>query len=373
MRRVVTSMSALLLGVGTALVAPTAARAQGPIGYTAGDATLGTGAASQHLTFAMVDTGHSGDHGTVSYANAAAGVAYDATVMSVVARDGAARFAYKIPSSAPSSVRDMIIVWRLRDRSPDTAGFSVAASASQALSMVEDGFTPTNTYTVSNGGLKAASATSSRLEGYALGNPALGTGTQPRQHLAFVALDYSSRPDRGVAFYENLTTPVSYRASTTTVQVSGHQARFAYRVPAGTALGLGGTVVAWKVTDNAPDAAGFTVAASMTKAATMVNKGFTPTNSYAVTAGDISVAHRLTGHATGGIWFGSTGQRQRMTFAAYDYAWGRDQGTVSYRNLSKGITYKAQIRDVRVLPEVAYFDYVIPEPRRRRCRTPCRP
>lgn len=353
-------MSALLLGVGGALVAPTAAHAQGPIGYTAGDATLGTGTASQHLTFAMIDAGRSGDHGTVSYTNAAAGVAYDASVMGVVARDGTARFAYQIPSSAPPSVRDLIIVWRLKDRSPDRAGFSVAASRSQALSMVENGFTPTNSYIVTKGGLKAASTSLHRLQGYALGNPALGTGTQPRQHLAFVALDYSTKPDKGVAFYENLTTPVSYQASTTTVRVSGHQARFAYRIPAGTGSGLGGTVVAWKVKDNAPDTAGFAVAPSMTKAASMVNQGFTPTNSYGVTAGDIAVVQRLSGHATGGVWFGPSGQRQRMTLAVFDYAWGRDQGTVQYWNLSQGLTYKAQVRDVRVLPKEAYFDYVIP-------------
>lgn len=363
MRRVLTFLSALLLGLSSLFMAPVMASAHsapspGPLmGYAAGDAVLGTGASAQHLTFAMIDSGR-GDRGTFSYTNTAAGVAYNASVMALEATNSGARFAYKIPSTAPASVRGLIIVWLVRDSSPDTAAFSVAATESQARAMVDHGFTPSNSYTVNSGGLDTAWATSTGLRGYALGNATFGT--QP-QHLAFVVLDYGPTRDTGVAFYANPTQPVRYQAPTPVVRVDGHQARFAYTIPAGLP-GLSGLHLAWKVTNGAGDTAGFSVAPSFGAAAAMVNLGFSPTNAYSVTAGDITVVqlYRLTGHANGGVWFGPRGARQQMSFEVYDYAWTPDRGTVSYRNLSTGIAYRAYVRDVRVLPHVAYFDYVIP-------------
>jgi hypothetical protein len=327
------------------------------MGYAAGDAVLGTGASAQHLTFAMIDSGR-GDRGTISYTNTAAGVAYNASVMALEATNSGARFAYKIPSTAPASVRGLIIVWLVRDSSPDTAAFSVAATESQARTMVDHGFTPSNSYTVSSGGLDTAWATSTGLRGYALGNAAFGT--QP-QHLTFVVLDYGLTRDTGVAFYANPDHPVRYQAPTPVVRVDGHQARFAYTIPAGIP-GLSGLHLAWKVTNGARDTAGFSVAPTFRTAAAMVNAGFSPSNAYNVTAGDITVVqlYRLTGHAKGGVWFGPRGARQRMSFEVYDYAWTPDRGTVSYQNLSKKISYRAYVRTVRVLPHVAYFDYVIP-------------
>lgn len=366
MRRVLTFLSALLLGLSSLFLAPVMALAHpapgpGPIsGYAAGDAVLGTGASAQHLTFAMVDSSH-GDRGTVSYTNAAAGVAYNASVMAVEATNYGARFAYTIPSTAPASVRGLIIVWQVKDNSPDTAAFKVAASTNQALDMVDHGFMPTNSYTVSSGGLDTAWASTYGQRGYALGNAAFGTS--PSQHLAFVVLDYGMTGDTGVAFYANLTSPLTYQAPTPVVRVDGHTAWFAYTIPAGSSLA--GTNVAWKVTDNAPDMVGFSVAPSAIAAASMVNMGFSPTNAYNVSAGDIAVVQlrpspRLLGHASGDVWFGPRGARQMMSFAVYDYAFAPDRGSVAYRNLSAGIAYRAYVHDVRVTPHTAYFDYVVP-------------
>ena len=363
MRRVLTFLSALLLGLSSLFMAPAMAMAHpapstGPLmGYAAGDAVLGTGASSQHLTFAMVDSGR-GDRGTITYTTAA-GAAYTASVMAVEATNSGARFAYTIPSTAqPSSLRGLIIVWQVTDNSPDTAAFSVAATTSQALAMVDHGFTPSNSYTVSSGGLDTAWATSTGLRCYALGNAAFGT--QP-QHLAFVVLDYGLTGDTGVAFYANPAQPVLYQAPTPVVRVDGYQARFAYTIPAGIP-GLSGLHLAWKVTNGAVDTVGFSLAPSFGAAAAMVNMGFSPTNAYNVTAGDIAVVqlYRLLGHANGGVWFGPRGARQQMSFEVFDYAWTPDRGAVSYRNLSAGIAYRAYVRDVRVLPHVAYFDYVVP-------------
>jgi hypothetical protein len=364
MRRVLTFLSVLLLGLSSLFLAPAMAMAHaaptpGPIsGYAAGDAVLGTGPSAQHLTFAMVDSGR-GDRGTVTYTNAAAGVAYHASVMAVEATNSGARFAYKIPSTAPASVRGLIIVWQVRDSSPDAAAFRVAATESQARAMVDHGFVPSNSYLVSRGGLDTAWASSAGLRGYALGNAAVGT--TPRQHLAFVVLDYGPTRDTGVVFYANLDSSVLYQAPTRLVRVDGHQARFAYTIPAGIPS-LSGTIVVWKVASGIPDTAGFSVAPSLGQAAAMVNVGFTPSNPYRVTAGDITVVQlvRLTGHATGAVWFGPRGARQTMSFEVYDYAWTPDKGSVSYRNLSSGVAYRAYVRDVRVTPHVAYFDYVIP-------------
>ena len=161
MRKVMTFLSAFLLGLSGLFMAPTMAMADsgpgsGPtIGYAVGDAVLGTGGSAQHLTFSMIDRS-SGDRGTVSYANAAAAVAYEASVMTVRATNTEARFAYTIPSTAPVSVAGLIIVWQVKDSSPDIAAFSVAATPSQALTMVANGFTPSNRYTVSSGGLDTA-------------------------------------------------------------------------------------------------------------------------------------------------------------------------------------------------------------------------
>src|SRR6476661_2773493 len=134
MRKVLTLLSAALVGLSGLFMAPAMATAVSApsaaptIGYAVGDAMLGTGGSAQHLTFSMVDRS-SGDRGTVSYTNASAGVAYDAGVMAVVATNSEARFAYTIPSTAPTSVSGLIIVWQVRNSSPDTAGFSVAATA----------------------------------------------------------------------------------------------------------------------------------------------------------------------------------------------------------------------------------------------------
>jgi hypothetical protein len=364
MRRVLTFLSALLLGLSSLLMVPSMAAAQptapGPIGYAAGDAFLGAGPSAQHLTFAMVDGGRV-DRGSVTYTNPAADVAYHATVMAVEATNSGARFAYRIPDSAPSSVRGLIIVWQVTDGSDDAAAFSVAATESQARAMVDNGFTPSNSYTVDRGGLDTAWASTYGLRGYALGNSAFGTGSDPRQHLAFVVLDYGPTLDRGVAFYANLDSHIRYEARTTVVRVYGSEARFAYTIPAGTDS-LGGVVVAWKVTDRTADTAGFSVAGSLAQAVAMVNGGFTPTNTYSVPAGSVTVVqlYRLTGHATGSVWFGRSGSAQKMTFEVYDYAWTPDRGTVWYRNPSQGISYRAYVRDVRVVSHVAYFDYVIP-------------
>jgi hypothetical protein len=364
MRRVLTMFSALLLGLSSLLMAPSMATAQsaapGQMGYAAGDAVLGAGASAQHLTFAMVDCGRV-DRGSVTYTNAGAGVAYHAPVMAVEATNSGARFAYRVPESAPASVRGLIIVWQVTDGSGDAAAFSVAATETQARAMVDTGFTPSNSYAVNRGGLETALAATYGLRGYALGNSAFGTGSQTRQHLAFVVLDYGPTLDKGVAFYANLDSQVRYEAPTTVVRVYGSEARFAYTIPAGTGS-LSGVVVAWKVTDRTADTAGFSVAGSLAQAAAMVNAGFTPTNAYSVPAGSITVVqlYRLVGHATGGVWFGPSGSAQKMTFQVYDYAWTPDKGTVSYQNTSQGIAYRAYVRDVRVVSHVAYFDYVIP-------------
>lgn len=364
MRRVLTFLSALLLGLSTLFMAPAMALAHsapgpGPInGYAAGDAVLGTGASAQHLTFAMVDSSH-GDRGTVSYTNAAAGVAYNASVMAVEANSYGARFAYTIPSTAPASVRGLIIVWQVKDNSPDTAAFKVAASTNQALDMVDHGFMPTNSYTVSSGGLDTAWASTYGQRGYALGNAAFGTS--PSQHLAFVVLDYGMTGDTGVAFYANLTSPLTYQAPTPVVRVDGHSAWFAYTIPAGTPFS--GTNVVWKVSNGMTDMAGFTTAPSATAAAVLVNAGSSIAT--APVAGDITVvqlrhAPQLLGHASGDVWFGPRGARQMMSFAVYDYAFAPDRGAVAYRNLSAGIAYRAYVHDVRVTHHTAYFDYVVP-------------
>ncbi|EBM0725512.1 hypothetical protein XE97_24415, partial [Salmonella enterica subsp. enterica serovar Senftenberg] len=113
MRKVLTFLSAFLLGLSGLSMAPVMAMADpspnvGPtIGYAVGDAVLGTGGSAQHLTFSMVDKGN-GDRGTVSYVNTAAAVAYDASVMAVKATNTGARFAYTIPSTAPSSVAGLV-------------------------------------------------------------------------------------------------------------------------------------------------------------------------------------------------------------------------------------------------------------------------
>lgn len=364
MRKVLTFLSAFLLGLSGLSMAPVVAMADpspiaGPtIGYAVGDAVLGTGGSAQHLTFSMIDRS-SGDRGTVSYANASAAVAYDASVMAVRATNTGARFAYTIPSTAPASVAGLIIVWQVKDSSPDTAAFSVAATPSQALTMVASGFTPSNSYTVSNGGLDTRSTGSTGLRGYAFGNGAFGTS--PRQHLAFAVLDYGPTMDTGVAFYANLDSSLLYEAATPVVRVSYAQARFAYTIPAGFP-GLSGLPLAWKVANGAPDSAGFSVATSATAAAAMVNAGFTPTYAYRLTAGDITVVqlYLLLGHATGGVWFGPAGASQQMTFQVSDYAWTADHGYVSYRNLSAAVAYRASVHRVRVTPHVAWFDYVIP-------------
>ncbi|TQJ49217.1 hypothetical protein FBY26_0894 [Phycicoccus sp. SLBN-51] len=361
MRRVLTFLSALLLGLSSLFLAPVTALAHsapgpGPIsGYAAGDAVLGTGASAQHLTFAMVDSSH-GDRGTVSYTNAAAGVAYNASVMAVEANSYGARFAYTIPSTAPASVRGLIIVWQVKDNSPDTAAFKVATSTSQALDMVDHGFMPTNSYTVSSGGLDTAWASTYGQRGYALGNAAFGTS--PSQHLAFVVLDYGMTGDTGVAFYANLTSPLTYQAPTPVVRVDGTSAWFAYTIPAGNAFS--GTNVVWKVTNGATDMVGFTTAPSATAAAAMVNAGSSIT--LVPAAGDITVVQlkRLLGHATGTVWFGPRGARQMMSFEVFDYVGAPDRGAVLYRNLSAGIAYRAYVHDVRVTPHTAYFDYVVP-------------
>jgi len=364
MRRVLTFLSVLLLGLSSLFLAPVMALAHsapgpGPIsGYAAGDAVLGTGASAQHLTFAMVDSSH-GDRGTVSYANAAAGVAYNASVMAVEATNSGARFAYTVPSTAPASVRGLIIVWQVKDNSPDAAAFKVATSTSAALAMVDHGFTPTNSYTVSSGGLDTAWTSTSGQRGYAFGNAAFGTS--PSQHLAFVVLDYGMTGDRGVAFYANLTSALTYQAPTPVVRVDGHSAWFTYTIPAGTPFS--GTNVVWKVANGATDMVGFTTAPSGAAAAAMVNAGSSIT--LAPVAGDITVvqlrqAPRLLGHASGDVWFGPRGARQTMSFAVYDYAFAPDRGSVAYRNLSAGIAYRASVHDVRVTSNTAYFDYVVP-------------
>ncbi|GAA4715292.1 hypothetical protein GCM10025782_09830 [Pedococcus ginsenosidimutans] len=364
MRKVLTLLSAALVGLSGLFMAPAMATADSApsaaptIGYAVGDAMLGTGGSAQHLTFSMVDRS-SGDRGTVSYTNASAGVAYDAGVMAVVATNSEARFAYTIPSTAPTSVSGLIIVWQVRNSSPDTAGFSVAATAGQALTMVGSGFTPSNSYTVSSGGLDTAMTSSTGLRGYAFGNAAFGT--TPRQHLAFAVLDYGPTMDTGVAFYANLDSSLVYQAATPVVRVAYSQARFAYTIPAGFP-GLSGLPLAWKVVNGVPDAAGFSVATSAASAASMVNVGFTPTYGYRLTGGDLTVVqlYLLLGHATGGVWFGSVGASQQMTFQVFDYAWTADRGTVAYRNLSANVAYVATVLRVRVAPSVAYFDYVIP-------------
>jgi hypothetical protein len=305
----------------------------------------------------MVDRSQ-GDRGTVSYANAAAGVAYDANVMAVVATNSGARFAYTVPSTAPASVRGLVIVWKVTDNAPDAAGFSIAPSPTAALAMVANGFTPAFGYTVNSGGLDTGTSTLTGLRGYAWGNAAFGTA--PKQHLSFVAFDYGVTQDHGVAFYANLDLPLSYQASTPVVRVSGQRALFAYTIPFGTSLG--GTNLAWRVSNGVPDTAGFSIASSAREAATMVNVGFSPAYAYNITSGDISVVQRyvLLGHATGGVWFGAAGAYQQMSFQVFDYAWTADQGTVSYRNLSLGVAYRASVHHVRVTPHTAYFDYVIP-------------
>jgi hypothetical protein len=364
MRKVLTFLSAFLLGLSGLLMAPVMAMADSAaspaptIGYAVGDAVLGTGGSVQHLTFSMIDKS-SGDRGTVSYTNAAAGIAYNANVMAVAATNSGARFAYTIPSTAPASVSGLIIVWQVKDSSPDTAAFSVAATASQALTMVTSGFTPSNSYTVSNGGLDTAMTSSTGLRGYAFGNAAFGTS--PRQHLAFAVLDYGLTMDTGVAFYANLDMPVLYEAATPVVRVAYGQARFDYTIPAGFG-GLSGLSLAWKVANGTPDTVGFSVASSATAAAAMVNAGFTPAYAYGITGGDLTVVqlYLLLGHATGGVWFGPVGASQQMTFQVFDYAWTTDHGTVSYRNLSANVAYVASVVHVRVTPGVAYFDYMIP-------------
>ena len=364
MRKVMTFLSAFLLGLSGLFMAPAMALADsapgsGPtIGYAVGDAVLGTGGSAQHLTFSMIDKS-SGDRGTVSYTNAAAAVSYQATVMAVRATNGGARFAYTIPSTAPASVAGLIIVWQVRDSSPDTAAFSVAATQSQALSMVANGFTPSNGYTVSSGGLDTAMMSATGLHGYAFGNAALGTS--PRQHLAFAVLDYGPTLDTGVAFYANLDSSLVYQAATPVVRVAYGQARFTYTIPTGFP-GLSGLPVVWKVANGTPDFAGFSVATSATAAAAMVNAGFTPTYAYRLTGGDLTVVqlYLLLGHATGGVWFGPAGASQQMTFQVSDYAWTADHGYVSYRNLSAAVAYRASVHVVRVTPHVAWFDYVIP-------------
>ena len=363
MRRVLTFLSAFLLGLSSLFMAPVMAMADstpssGPmIGYAVGDAVLGTGGSAQHLTFSMVDKS-SGDRGTFSYTTAA-GAAYNASVMAVKATNSGARFAYTIPSTAqPEGVRGLIIVWQVKDSSPDTAAFSVAATTSQALAWVNSGFNPTNSYTVSKGGLDTATISSTGLRGYAFGNAAFGT--QP-QHLAFAVLDYGPTGDTGVAFYANPDHPVLYQAATPVVRVAGGQARFAYTIPAGIP-GLSGLNLAWKVANGTPDAVGFSVASSASAAAAMVNAGFSPAYAYRITAGDITVVqlYVLLGHATGGVWFGPAGASQQMSFEVFDYAWTADRGAVSYRNLSSDVAYRAYVHHVRVTPHVAYFDYVIP-------------
>jgi hypothetical protein len=364
MRKVMTFLSAFLLGMSGLFMAPTMAMADsapgsGPtIGYAVGDAVLGTGGSAQHLTFSMIDRS-SGDRGTVSYTNAAAAVAYEASVMAVRATNTEARFAYTIPSTAPASVAGLIIVWQVKDSSPDTAAFSVAATPSQALTMVANGFTPSNSYTVSSGGLDTAMMSATGLQGYAFGNAAFGTS--PRQHLAFAVLDFGPTRDNGVDFYANLDAALLYQAATPVVRVEYGQARFAYTIPAGFP-GLSGLPLAWKVANGTPDFAGFSVASSATAAAAMVNAGFTPAYAFRTTAGDLTVVqlYLLLGHANGGVWFGPAGARQQMTFQVSDYAWTADQGYVSYRNLSAGVAYRASVHRVRVTPHVAYFDYVIP-------------
>ena len=307
MRKVLTFMSAFLLGLSGLFMAPVMAMADSApspaptIGYAVGDAVLGTGGSVQHLTFSMIDRS-SGDRGTVSYTNASAAIAYNASVMAVAASNSGARFAYTIPSTAPASVSGLIIVWQVKDSSPDTAAFSVAATASRALTMVTNGFTPSNSYTVSSGGLDTARTSSTGLRGYTFGNAAFGTS--PRQHLAFAVLDYGPTMDTGVAFYVNLDMPVLYEAATPVVRVAYGQARFDYTIPAGFG-GLSGLSLARKVANGTPDTAGFSVASSATAAA-MVNAGFTPAYAYGITGGDLTVVqlYVLLGHATGGVWFG---------------------------------------------------------------------
>ena len=359
MSRVLRFISAAALAVGSVTLTPIVAQAASPAtGYAVGDVQLGSAGSAQSLTFAMVDTGAVGDRGSVTYANPGAGVDYTASVLSTVVVGGSARFAYVVPATAPPSVRGLAIAWKVSDTAPDTAGFAVAASADQARTWVRSGFTPTNSYTVTSGDLQTRLVSSLRLEGYALGNARLGTTGQPRQHLAFVTLDYGSFGDRGTAFYRNLDAGVAYHAGTPDVRVAGHEARFDYTVPAGTGS-LGGTVIVWKVRDGAPDTAGFSVAASTAAARSMVNLGFTPANSYGVVSGDIVVVHRVTGTAIGTVWFGPSTQRQQMTFNVADRAWGGDSGTVTYRNLTRGLSYTAAVVDVRVSGRTAWFDYRI--------------
>lgn len=365
MRRVLTFLSALLLGLTSLFLAPTMALAHaapgvGPInGYAAGDAMLGTGASAKHLTFAMVDSSR-GDRGSVSW-NDPGGAVYTADVMAVEATYSGARFAYTIPSTAtPASVRGLIIVWQVRDSSPDTAAYKIAASTSDALAFVDHGFLPSasTSFTVSSGGLDTAWASTYGQRGYAYGNAAFGTS--PSQHLAFVVLDYGQARDTGVAFYANLTSPLSYQARTPVVRVDGHSAWFAYTIPAGNPVS--GKHVAWKVTNGGLDTAGYVVAPTALRAAALVNAGFSPTVTDNVTAGDISVVQfkRLLGHANGGVWFGPRGARQTMSFEVSDYVGAADKGSVAYRNLSGRIAYRATVMDVRVTPNTAYFDYVIP-------------
>ena len=359
MSRVLRFMSAAALAVGSAMLTPFAAQAVSPAaGYAVGDVQLGSAGSTQSLSFALVDTGAVGDQGSVKYANPAAGVDYTASVLSAVVGRGSARFAYVVPATAPASVRGLAIAWKVSDSAPDTAGFAVAASADQARTWVQSGFTPTNSYTVTSGDLQARLVSSLRLEGYALGNADLGTAGQPRQHVAFVTLDYGTFGDQGTAFYRNLDAGVAYHAATPDVRVTGHEARFDYTIPAGTGS-LGGTVIVWKVRDGVPDTAGFSVASSTAGARSMVNLGFTPANSYGVVRGDIAVVHRVTGTASGTVWFGPSTQRQQMTFSVADRAWGGDSGTVTYRNLTQALSYTAAVVDVRVSGRVAWFDYRI--------------
>jgi hypothetical protein len=151
MKKILIGLTLILaLGVGVSQ-----ATAKPKFKHANGDVTLAN--PTQYLSFSVFDYGATGDRGHVDYANPSAGVSYTAHVfcVKVDSADNWANFAYVIPTGAYAGT---IVVWHVTDGgSPgaghDTAGFSVAPDRATAASWCESGFTPANTYPITDGNI----------------------------------------------------------------------------------------------------------------------------------------------------------------------------------------------------------------------------